>query len=210
MTNLSAGLGALTGAALLFAASAALSAEAAPSDAPMATASGPARSVAEQIDQYLRSSPAAALPPENAPGVIAGDEEERQVHGEFGVAIGTGGYRSAYVRSDIPVGKTGTVSIAVSETKGRGYGGYGYGYGGYGGYDGLGYGGYGGYGDRRSVGIGLNMTSPGAAIGPDSREFARGCGRPPVERQIDMINQLPVETGQGRCIDRWSSDSFGR
>jgi hypothetical protein len=39
------------------------------------------------------------------------------MHGEAGVTVGSGGYRSGYVRSDIPVGQTGTVSIAVGETK---------------------------------------------------------------------------------------------
>jgi len=69
-------------------------------------------------------------------------EEKRQVHGGAGVSVGTGGYRSGYVYSLIPVGDTGTLGIAVSQTDyGKNYVPYGYGYG-YG-YPGYGYSGYG-------------------------------------------------------------------
>ncbi|MDB5427361.1 MAG: hypothetical protein JWR47_1933 [Phenylobacterium sp.] len=82
-----------------------------------AAAAGAPPSVAEQIDNYLKTSPAAALPKDGASGVISGSEEPRKVHGVADVSVGTGGYRSAYVRSDFPVGKTGTVSIAVEDTQ---------------------------------------------------------------------------------------------
>src|SRR6185369_3564793 len=143
---------------LIFAGVFAASAPAFASDEPIATANKPAPAaaqpaaappsaaaaadpgVAAQIDDYLKTSPAIALPRDGgANGITSSDEEPRQVHGVVDVAVGTHGYRSAYVRSDFPVGKTGTLSIAVedSQFKGRGYG-YGYGYGGYGG----------GYGDQ--------------------------------------------------------------
>ncbi|MEO8113006.1 MAG: hypothetical protein ABI655_01405, partial [Phenylobacterium sp.] len=89
-------------------------------------------STAEQIEQYLKSSRVTDLPTDAAPGVTSG-EEPRRVHGEVSVAVGTGGYRSAYVRTDLPVGRTGTLSIAVQDTRfngrlaPRGYGGWGYG-----------------------------------------------------------------------------------
>jgi hypothetical protein len=38
------------------------------------------------------------------------------VHGVVDVSVGSGGYRSAYVASEIPIGKTGVGSIAVGET----------------------------------------------------------------------------------------------
>jgi hypothetical protein len=82
-----------------------------------APAAGAPPSVAEQIDNYLKTSPAAVLPKDGAGGVTSGAEQPRKVHGVVDVAVGTGGYRSAYVRSDIPVGKTGTVSIAVGDTQ---------------------------------------------------------------------------------------------
>ncbi|WP_068876403.1 MULTISPECIES: hypothetical protein [unclassified Phenylobacterium] len=111
-------------------------------DAPVATASqaSPPMSTAEQIDAFIKSSP---LPDprrdEALDGVVAGDD--RKPHGEVGVAVGTGGYRSVYGRTDIPVGKNGRVSLAFQDTRnGYGYGGYGRGwYGGpYGGALGLG------------------------------------------------------------------------
>jgi len=85
--------------------------------APAGTTGAPpstAASVAQQIDDYLKTSPAVALPRDAASGVTSG-EQPRRIHGTVDVAVGTGGYRSAYVRSDLPVGKTGTVSIAVGE-----------------------------------------------------------------------------------------------
>lgn len=81
------------------------------------------------------------------------DAGKRQIHGGAGVSVGTGGYRSGYVYSLIPVGDNGTLGIAVSQTdygKNRvpyGYG-YGYGYPDYG-YPDYGYSPYGyGYGAR--------------------------------------------------------------
>jgi hypothetical protein len=215
MTNLSPLLALVAGAALLMAAGASSAADTVPADAPVATAQGPARSVAEQIDEYLASSPAIALPRDPTPGVIPSQEEyERQIHGEVSVAIGTGGYRSAYIRSDIPVGKTGTVSIALSETKGRGYHSYGYGgYGGYGAYNGFGYGpgyGYAPYGDSRSVGIGLSLPGAAASPRPGGRDFAAGCGRSAAERRVGGINELVLSPRRGACDERWMDDPLAR
>jgi hypothetical protein len=98
--------------------------------APPAGAGAPPMTVADQIDAYLKSSPALALPQEGANGVTSGAEEPRKIHGMVEVAAGTNGYRSAYVQSDIPVGKTGTLSVAAGETRFDGrVRGYGYGYG---------------------------------------------------------------------------------
>jgi hypothetical protein len=113
------------------------------SSAPASSAPG---SVADQIDAYLKTSPALALPRDAASGVTAGQDGLRKPHGMVDVAVGSNGYRSAFVQSDLPVGKTGTVSIAVGETrfKARGL------------YDLRGYGGPGDV-DRRSVALGLSM-----------------------------------------------------
>jgi hypothetical protein len=96
-------------------------------DAPVATAQpgSPPTSTAEQIDAFIKSSPAReARRAEDAvaDGVVPG--EDRKPHGEVGVAVGTGGYRSVYGRTEIPVGKNGRVSLAFEDTKG-GYYGYG-------------------------------------------------------------------------------------
>ena len=55
--------------------------------------------------------PAAALP-------------DGKIHGEVGAAIGSGGYRSAYGVVNIPLGKQGDegeVTLAVSQSRGRGW-----------------------------------------------------------------------------------------
>jgi len=54
-----------------------------------------------------------------APGLSDG-----KMHGEVGAAIGTGGYRSAYGVVHIPLGKQGDkgeVTLAVSQSRGRGW-----------------------------------------------------------------------------------------
>jgi hypothetical protein len=122
--------------------------------APPATTGAPP-SVAAQIDAYLKTSPAVILPKDTAAGVTSGDEP-RKIHGTVDVAVGSNGYRSAFVQSDIPLGKTGTVSIAVGESRfdGRGRGGYG---------------GYGGYypGTHQTLALGLALG--GAALDPQGR-----------------------------------------
>ena len=97
-----------------------------PADAPTATAAQPG--VAEQIEAFLRDSPAAELPADAQQARPAEAPGPRQVHGVVDVAVGSHGYRSVYMRSDIPLGQNGTVSIAVGDSRG-GYPGYGYGYG---------------------------------------------------------------------------------
>ncbi|RAK58501.1 hypothetical protein DJ021_01145 [Phenylobacterium hankyongense] len=69
--------------------------------------------------------------------MTTGQDEPRKVHGMVDVSVGSGGYRSAYARSDVPLGKTGTLSIAIGQTQFNGRSGgygyrspYGYGYGG--------------------------------------------------------------------------------
>jgi hypothetical protein len=143
--------------------------------------------VAAQIDNYLKTSPAIQLPKDGgANGITSSDEEPRQVHGVVDVAVGTHGYRSAYVRSDFPVGKTGTLSIAVedSQFKGRGYG-YGYGYGGYGG----------GYGDQtyRNQNLALGLAFGGAAQNGDPRCRDGGMSR----HRIDPMLTGPIGSGPG-------------
>ena len=119
-----------------------------PADAPTVTAAQPA--VSEQIEAFLRDSPAAELPAEAQR--MQPDEEPgpRKVHGVVDVAVGSHGYRSVYMRSDIPVGQNGTVSIAVGDSRG-GFSSYGYGYG------------YGpGYGRRVVPGLPLEPIDPPA------------------------------------------------
>lgn len=41
---------------------------------------------------------------------------KRQVHGEVGLAVGTGGFRSIYAVSEVPIGETGTAIISFENT----------------------------------------------------------------------------------------------
>lgn len=136
----------------------------APANAPVLPAPAVARppaapmSTSEQIDAYLRAAP--TTPWQDAEALDRQEgRPERQIHGQVGVAVGTGGYRSAYVQSDIPVGRNGNLSLFVQQTQGgRGHGdgygyGNGYGYGYEGAYD---YGGHSG----RSLGLSLDLSGP--------------------------------------------------
>jgi len=142
--------------------------EPAPSDRPVMPATTAAKppaapmTTSEQIDAYLRASP--TTPWQDAEALDRqGDEPPRQVHGEVGVAVGTGGYRSAYVQSDIPVGRDGNLSIFVQQTQGgRGHG-YGYG---------SGYGNGYGYGGHSGQSLGLSLDFSGSARAPDCRQGA--------------------------------------
>ncbi|HZZ69550.1 MAG TPA: hypothetical protein VFE18_15360 [Phenylobacterium sp.] len=101
-----------------FAAAGATRAQDASPSAPVATAPATAAplSTAEQIDNYLKTSPTTALPQDSAAGVTS-SEEPRKIHGVVDVAAGSNGYRSAFVASELPVGKTATVTIAVGQTR---------------------------------------------------------------------------------------------
>ena len=129
---------------------------------PEAVATSPpaaAPSVSEQIDNYLKTSPALELPRDGATGVTSGSEP-RKLHGAVDVTVGTGGYRSAYARADAPLGKSGTASIVVGETRfGNNYAGR--------------FGGRFGPGVQQSLGLGLMFG--GAGSGPtDCRRLAAG------------------------------------
>lgn len=90
-------------------------------DEPVATASqtpAPAAAVstAQQIDDFIRTSPAVDTEAASeVDGVVARDD--RKVHGVVEVGVGTGGYRSVYVRTDMPLGETGRLSLAFEDTK---------------------------------------------------------------------------------------------
>lgn len=90
-----------------------------------------ATTTAAQIEHWIASSPATVDEEDEArPG---DPREARKIHGEVGVSVGTGGYRSGYVITHIPVGENGSATIAFGKTDyGRrfapayGYPGYGY------------------------------------------------------------------------------------
>jgi hypothetical protein len=136
-------------------------------------------STQDQVAAWLADSPPiergdgrpldyAGRPEVDVNGYALGPDGKRQVHGEAGVSVGTGGYRSGYVSTLIPIGDSSTLGVAVSQTDYGKHGrGYGYGYGGYGydglgglGYDGYGYG-YGRGGRSQSIALSLDMRGGG-------------------------------------------------
>lgn len=107
----------------------ALTAEQGPAEvAPPAVA--PLEDTAAQIQRWLAESP--SNPDDRDGQLLDLRREDRQMHGEVGVAVGTGGYRSAYITSIMPLGDKGTLALSFSQDKNaRGYyrGAYGYPYG---------------------------------------------------------------------------------
>jgi len=90
----------------------------------------------QQAVAWLSSAAAQGRADTAATGVAAPasgvGSDGRTIHGGAGVSIGTGGYRSGYVYSLIPVGDNGTLGVAFSQTDfGKNNVGY-YGYDGYG------------------------------------------------------------------------------
>ncbi|WP_372782825.1 hypothetical protein [Phenylobacterium sp.] len=145
-----------------------------PQSAP-ASAPAAAPGVAAQIDDYLKTSPAIALPQEGATGITPGSEP-RKIHGVVDVTVGTGGYRSAYVRTDVPIGKSGTASIAVGETQ-----------------FGNRFGGRFGYGGRQSLGLGLRFDD--AALGSGDPRCRQAIG----DGELGGFRDLRIEGAQRPC-----------
>jgi hypothetical protein len=141
-------------------------------------------STEDQVAAWLAGSPPversaggldyAARPALDVNGYPLDKDGKRQVHGEMGVSVGTGGYRSGYVSSLIPIGETGTLGVAVSQTDFGKHGRYGYdGYGGYGGYGGgYGYGWSPRGGTSQSLALSLDMRGGGGRSKSDTPD---GC-----------------------------------
>lgn len=82
---------------------------------PPSTSDAPSLTVADQIDAFLRTSPARDVV--TADG-LSGVVRDRRIHGEVAVGVGTHGYRSLYARADMPLGERGFLSIAVEDSRG--------------------------------------------------------------------------------------------
>lgn len=141
-------------------------AEAAP--APAAPAATRPLTTQEQIDAWLKASPVKTVDDSSGPlNLTRADEDgptKRKIHGSVEVGVGTGGYRHMGVTAYYPVGETGTLGVAVSQTEYGKNGRWGYGYDGYGGGP-YGYGpyGYGRGGKSQSIALSLDMTGRGSA-----------------------------------------------
>ncbi|UTP37868.1 hypothetical protein M9M90_11515 [Phenylobacterium sp. LH3H17] len=77
-------------------------------------AAGAPPAAAAQIDRWI------AVAPEPVDG--SSIDQRRRIHGEVGVAVGTGGYLSGYLVGVMPLGETGSLTLAISQTRnGRGH-----------------------------------------------------------------------------------------
>jgi hypothetical protein len=88
---------------------------------PVASAggAGPATSTAQQIDAFLKAAPVPDLPSDGAAGVTTSGPADHAVHGMVEVGVGSGGYRHAFAAVQGPLGDSGTLSIAVDESRFR-------------------------------------------------------------------------------------------
>ena len=112
----------------LFVTSLALSgvAQAAPADTPVGNLVSltPEQVEAAKEAAAERNMKAAAL------GIDTGAMPDRSPHGEVGIAVGTGGYRSIYGSTVMPLGKDGVLALSFENTQNDPYRyGYDYGYG---------------------------------------------------------------------------------
>lgn len=71
----------------------------------------------DQIAQWIRSAPAPEITDDQPQGVTSG-ATPRKVHGEVGFSVGTGGYRSGYAISTMPVGETGLLTLGIAQSRG--------------------------------------------------------------------------------------------
>jgi hypothetical protein len=141
--------------------------DARPDAAQVVTATPHNLTTREQIDRWISARTSDSVPFADD----RGPRDDREMHGFVSGSIGTNDYSSVSVGVSLPVGETGRLDLAYSETK-NGYGYPGYGYGAYGypgdqGYGGIGYGArvrpygaydslYGGRGRSRSLSLGFS------------------------------------------------------
>ncbi|WP_372707705.1 hypothetical protein [Brevundimonas sp.] len=128
----------------------------------------------EQISRWLESR--APHESQSFPEADLALEDDRKVHGEFSVSIGTGGYRDYDAAVSLPIGENGRLDLRVRQTEnGYPYGRYGYGYG----YDSLGFndGGHAFPGQRPGAAAEFE-TGPGRADGPLRRRAPGPAGQP--------------------------------
>lgn len=79
----------------------------------------------EQIDRWIAARSTADKPWAEAANAPADD---RKMHGEVSVSVGTGGYRDYGVAVSLPLGENGRLDVSYRQVEnGFGYNGYGYG-----------------------------------------------------------------------------------
>jgi hypothetical protein len=163
-------------------------------------------STQDQVAAWLADSPPvervdngsvdyAARPRLDVNGYPLGPDGKRQIHGETGVSVGTGGYRSGYVSTLIPIGESSTLGVAVSQTDFGKHGGYGYG--GYGLGDGYGY----GYGRRGGTSQSLALSLDMRGGGRSKDDTPEGCapGFRDGDRYVEPVWVTQMRGSAGSC-----------
>jgi hypothetical protein len=130
--------------------------------------------VAAQISDWVKEASQAPVDDVGAPGVDR--PLDRRIHGEVGAAIGTGGYRSAYGVVNIPIGKTGSATIAASDTRYRTR--------------------WGGRGGGQSLSLGLDFSDAGRTYAPGQR-----CLTSPHGRYVDPMWVSRARRSELYCND---------
>ena len=80
--------------------------------APAAPASGPERRLSPQPIEAVLAEAAKKREASERQELPVGQAEPRQIHGEVGVSIGTGGHRGAFGTAVYPVGDDGAAAIS--------------------------------------------------------------------------------------------------
>lgn len=98
--------------------------------APVDTPSGTVISLSPEQVEAAKEAAAERNMKAAALGIDTSAQPDRRPHGEVGVAVGTGGYRSIYGSTVMPLGKDGVLALSFENTQNNPYYyGYGYGYG---------------------------------------------------------------------------------
>jgi hypothetical protein len=106
---------------LMFAGAALLSPALAQAQAVPTSPTDERRLTPEQVEAVLAEAAKKAPAPQTyvgAPAIVADEDlpPARQVHGEVGVGIGTGGYREAFGTAIYPIGDDGVAAISFDFT----------------------------------------------------------------------------------------------
>jgi hypothetical protein len=129
----------------------------------------------QQIARWVDDRSPETLP--FASGIGSGPVDDRQMHSQVSVGIGTGGYRDYGVAVSLPLGETGRLNLSYRQVE-NGYPVYGYGNGyapGYGYATGYGY----GYGDPYASDMGYALPAKRIDGGADSETPDRRLTSPP-------------------------------
>lgn len=89
-----------------------------------AQATSPADDTPAQVEAFIHDAPPLKVDTNGDAPLLSAPPRDGRVHGEVAVAAGSHGYRSVYLRTDVPVGESGHLSIAITQSHGGGWRGH--------------------------------------------------------------------------------------